>query len=208
MPSIIAFFQPAALDEIAVLDFNATSAPEPKGVLTPEFVPLPPPAHNENVPPVITKDSIPEPTVPEKPQEKPTESSKDATNKDTTQKSPGTGTLNGDPNGLSTTIDRRPSLRTAEYTSIQDYIKKNTKFPEFEKVLGHQGQVIVGVLVNPDGSLSEIHLSKGVSPAFNQEALRIINAMPRLDPGIHNGKPTKVYLRIPIDFQLPGTAQK
>jgi len=207
MPTIIAFFQPAALDEIPVIDIQATNAPDPKGILTPEFVPPPPPQENINVPPVATTDSIPE-TKPEKPKDIVDNSSKTSSNKDTTQKSPGSGTLTGDPNGTSTTLDRRPRLVTGLYTSIQDYIKKNTHYPELEKILGHQGQVMVSALVNADGTLSEIHVSKGVTTALNKEAIRIVTEMPKLEPGIHDGVPTKVYLRIPIDFQLPGTAQK
>jgi TonB family protein len=85
---------------------------------------------------------------------------------------------------------------------MQDFIKKNLQYPKecVEKRL--QGRVIIAVVVERNGTLTNIRVVKSVNPALNKEALRIVNLMPKWIPGRQCDKTVRVKYIIPITFQL------
>lgn len=85
---------------------------------------------------------------------------------------------------------------------MQDFIKKNLQYPKecVEKRL--QGRVIIAVVVERNGTLTNIRVVKSVNPALDKEALRIVNLMPKWIPGRQSYKEVRVKYIIPITFQL------
>ena len=67
-----------------------------------------------------------------------------------------------------------------------------------------QGRVIVTFVVKEDGSISDARVVKSVSPSLDAEGLRVINAMPKWQPGKQNGTPVDVKYTVPITFRLDG----
>lgn len=63
-----------------------------------------------------------------------------------------------------------------------------------------QGVVIVGFFVEKDGKLTGISIEKGMTKAFNDEALRVISLSPKWIPAIKNNKPIKSRYTVPISF--------
>jgi TonB family protein len=94
--------------------------------------------------------------------------------------------------------EKLPSLQN--YASINEYIKKNTRYPEEAKIKNIHGTVIITAIVDTSGYLYQIHITKMLDNGCDAEALRVIRAMPRLNPAMKNGKPVKVYLQFPIVF--------
>ena len=86
---------------------------------------------------------------------------------------------------------------------LQDYLGRKAAFPEFEKDMGiTTGKVVVGFVVNEDGSLSNIHLELSDRENFNIQALRAIQSMPKWKPGSNYGHKVKVNVSIPFNFGL------
>jgi TonB family protein len=67
-----------------------------------------------------------------------------------------------------------------------------------------QGKVYLSFVVERDGSLSDIKISRGVSQDIDAEALRIIQISPKWNPGIQNGKLVRAMYTVPIIFALEG----
>jgi len=206
-PFIIRFFHRDALsnddfDQVLVIE-----APIPKGFVTPEYLPPPPPPQKKNTAPRVVKDSVPEEkkevkkTTPEQPPLVDNKSSKD-----TAQTKPNTGKENGDPNEVSIDVDEYPSWASSDYKDFQDYIQKNIKMPEIDIIMHHFGTVIITATVNRDGTLTNVSVSKSLYPGLNAEALRVIKAMPKLNPAIYHRKPVKTYMRFPVTFWPPSQA--
>ena len=65
-----------------------------------------------------------------------------------------------------------------------------------------QGRVVVSFIVEKDGSLTDVKVEKGVDPSFDKEAVRVVKTMPKWEPGMWRGKPTRVKYCIPIRFRL------
>ena len=86
--------------------------------------------------------------------------------------------------------------------AMMPYIAKNLRYPKEAEQNGIQGRVIVTFTIEKDGSISDAHVVKPVNPALDAEALRVVNAMPKWEPGKQGGEPMRVKYTIPITFRL------
>lgn len=86
--------------------------------------------------------------------------------------------------------------------SLSTYLRNNVSYPAYARSKDIEGNVLVKFVVNEDGHVSDCTVIKGIGGGCDQEALRVIAAMPDWKPGILNGKPVKVYFTQPINFKL------
>ena len=86
---------------------------------------------------------------------------------------------------------------------LMKYIQKNVQYPTICKEQGIQGRVIVQFAVNPDSTISDVQVVKPVNPYFDEEAIRLVKAMPKWKPGEQRGVPVKVRFTLPVTFRLP-----
>jgi TonB family protein len=82
------------------------------------------------------------------------------------------------------------------------HIAENTNYPEAAKVNNIQGKVIIRFCVTSEGGVSLISVLKGVDPALDAEALRVVATLPAFNPGTQGGKPVPVWYMVPITFTL------
>ncbi len=82
------------------------------------------------------------------------------------------------------------------------YIQQNLHYPEEAKEKGLEGRVYVALVVNTDGSVSDVEVLKGVDPLLDNEAKRVVADSPRWQPASHNGKIIRFKLVLPIVFKL------
>lgn len=85
---------------------------------------------------------------------------------------------------------------------INKYLQTHLKYPALAKENNIEGKVVVEFIVNENGFVHNAAIKKGIGGGCDEEALRVINAMPRWKPGRQNNKAVKVYLLLPIVFQL------
>ncbi len=84
--------------------------------------------------------------------------------------------------------------------ALNKFISDNLKYDPKLKSLGVEGTVFVGFIVKKDGTLTDIKIEKGVSPALDAEALRVSRAMPAWVPGKNNGKAVMTKYTVPFEF--------
>lgn len=82
------------------------------------------------------------------------------------------------------------------------YLSKNIRYPAAMRDAGVQGKVIVSFVVERDGSLTDLRVTRGVAADIDMEALRVIRESPKWTPGIQNGRPVRVAYSVPIAFNL------
>ena len=84
------------------------------------------------------------------------------------------------------------------------HIQSQLNYPKYEKEKGIQGNVYVRIVVDKDGRLTKPEILKSVegSKNFDKEVLRIINTMPRWNPGENNGAKVSVYMTLPFQFNI------
>lgn len=83
------------------------------------------------------------------------------------------------------------------------FIAMNTQYPETAKTEKAQGKVIVKFIVDTEGKVKDAVIFKGVHPALDAEALRVVGKLERFIPGTDGGNPVNVYYYLPITFGLP-----
>ena len=87
-------------------------------------------------------------------------------------------------------------------TALMKYLSENTKYPVVAQENGVQGRVTVQFVVEKDGSISDVHVLRGVDPSLDREAVRVVKSMPRWTPGKQNGITVRVNYRVPVLFRL------
>lgn len=87
--------------------------------------------------------------------------------------------------------------------ALFDFIYDNLKYPSDALEKEIQGRVMVGVVIDENGSVTQPKILKSISPSLDKEALRIVSIMPKYKPGTQDGVPVKVRCTIPIYFKLP-----
>ncbi|MBC8488953.1 MAG: energy transducer TonB [Bacteroidetes bacterium] len=101
-------------------------------------------------------------------------------------------------------VEYEPEFPGGHLKEIQ-FIDSIRVYPEKDTRLYPEGVVIVSVVVEKDGSLTNLKIRSGVSfcERCSEEALRIVENMPQWIPGKLNGKPVRVKENIIILFSNP-----
>ena len=110
------------------------------------------------------------------------------------------------PSEIFTVVEEMPIFPGGDST-LMKFISNNTKYPLQAKVNNIQGRVILRFSVNYDGTVSNAQVLRGVEPSLDAEAVRVVNMLPKWQPGKQGGKPVNVWYSIPITFKLSGSDQ-
>lgn len=97
-------------------------------------------------------------------------------------------------------VDQQPSFPGGT-NALNTFIVSNLKYPVFAQEKGIQGRVVVKFIVEKDGSISNVEVDRSV-PGLDNEAMRVVKAMPKWIPGQINGKAVKVECSHPFVFRL------
>lgn len=98
-------------------------------------------------------------------------------------------------------VDEMPSFPGGE-SAMKSYLSSTVKYPIVAQENGVQGRVIVQGIIDKDGSLSDVKISRSIEPSLDREALRVVKAMPKWRPAKIKGRPVRTKCSIPIVFRL------
>jgi protein TonB len=99
-------------------------------------------------------------------------------------------------------VENMPSFQGRGQEGFREWIARNLKYPDSAAKKGIGGRVYVQFAINTKGEVVDAVILKGVDPALDQEALRVIMSSPKWEPGRQRGKPVKVQFTFPINFVL------
>ena len=98
-------------------------------------------------------------------------------------------------------VEEMPSYPGGEQ-KLMEYVAKNIKYPQIARETGIQGRVFVGFVVEPDGSVSNVKVLRGIGGGCDEEAMRVVKSMPKWKPGKQRGKAVRVSYMLPVNFKL------
>ncbi|MCJ7819898.1 MAG: energy transducer TonB [Bacteroidales bacterium] len=98
-------------------------------------------------------------------------------------------------------VEEMPSFPGGD-VELFKFIYDNIKYPEIAKENNIQGKVILRFCVTYKGKVDQVSIVRGVDPALDEEAIRVIKMLPLWKPGKQGGKPVNVWYSVPISFQL------
>ena len=102
---------------------------------------------------------------------------------------------------LFTIVEEMPAYPGGD-AKLYEYLGKNIKYPQIARESGIQGRVFVNFVVEPDGSVSNVKVMRGIGGGCDEEAVRVIKTMPKWKPGKQRGKAVRVTYTIPVVFKL------
>ncbi len=98
-------------------------------------------------------------------------------------------------------VEQMPSFPGGD-AALMKYLQENTHYPTIAAENGVQGRVVVGFVVEKDGSITDVTVIKSQDPSLDREAARVVKSMPRWIPGKQNGSAVRVKYQVPVTFRL------
>ena len=86
--------------------------------------------------------------------------------------------------------------------ALLKWISDNIKYPQIAIENGYQGRVYCQFVVNTDGSVVDVEVSRSLNQYLDKEAVRVLRLLPKFKPGEQRGKPVRVRYTVPVRFQL------
>jgi protein TonB len=209
IPAIMDFLEKLAPVEAETnVELTLVDAPPlDKDVPPPPPPPDPPPPVQETIkftPPVVTEEPIDEKDIPP-----PQDEIKVQVGTETKE---GTGDIElpteGDgkeeveaPQQIFTIVEQMPEFPGGE-EKLFEYLGKNIKYPSMARENGITGTVYVTFVVEGNGEISDVKKLRGIGGGCDEEAMRVVKAMPAWKAGKQNGKSVRVQYNLPIKFTL------
>jgi TonB family protein len=99
-------------------------------------------------------------------------------------------------------VEEMPLFNGESSDSARKYIAQHIMYPVEAAKAGIQGTVFVQFVIAKDGTVRNIIILRGVHPALDAEAIRVIESMPKWRPGYQRGEPVNVQFTFPVNFVL------
>lgn len=100
-----------------------------------------------------------------------------------------------------TIVETMPEFPGGQQAMLE-FIARNIKYPPLARESGIQGRVFVNFVVEPDGSVSNVKVIRGIGGGCDEEAIRVVQSMPKWTPGRQRGKAVRVSFNLPVRFTL------
>lgn len=114
------------------------------------------------------------------------------------------GKSNGPDHDAPVKLDREPSFKgksgTEAREAFAEWVGKRVKYPAGAD---GEGTVVVRYVIGRNGGVQEVQVEKGVNPALNAEAVRVVSSSPKWKPAILDGQPLRVTRKVRVDFKKP-----
>lgn len=98
-------------------------------------------------------------------------------------------------------VDEMPVFTGGDHELIR-YISDNLDYPKDAMESGIEGRVFVKIIVEPNGSISNAKIIRGLGYGCDEEAIRVVESMPNWVPGRKNGEAVRVNMAVPVNFKL------
>ena len=98
-------------------------------------------------------------------------------------------------------VENQPEFPGGEQ-ALYKFIRDNVKYPSLARETGIEGTVYIQFVVEPDGRVSNVKVVRSVGGGCDEEAVRVVKAMPKWKPGSQRGKNVRVSFTLPIKFSL------
>jgi periplasmic protein TonB len=82
------------------------------------------------------------------------------------------------------------------------FLYSKIKYPEIARQNEIEGTVYLRFVIEKDGSVNTATILRDIGGGCGDEALRVLNTMPKWTPGKQRGRPVRVQYNLPIKFKL------
>ena len=98
-------------------------------------------------------------------------------------------------------IQKMPSFPGGE-GELAKFLQENINYPAIARENNIQGTAALSFVVGKDGTITNVQILKDPGGGCGKEAIRVVQSMPKWQPGEANGNPVKVKFTLPVRFRL------
>jgi TonB family protein len=100
-------------------------------------------------------------------------------------------------------VDKAPEFfKGDERNFLEEWVYVYLRYPQVAMDMGIQGIVNVEFVVEADGTVTNVKVTRSVDEDLDREAVRVVSASPKWRPAIKNGEKVRVKYSLPIEFRL------
>ena len=99
-------------------------------------------------------------------------------------------------------VEQKPGFMGGDANAFSKWVNERLQYPEIAKENGIQGRVTLQFVVGADGKVTNVKVLRGVDPALDKEAVRVVQSSPKWTPGKQRDRAVKVTYTFPVIFQL------
>ncbi len=85
---------------------------------------------------------------------------------------------------------------------LAKWVYQYLKYPSASVRNGVQGTVMVDFVIDKDGKVTDVRVSRSVSEELDAEAVKVISASPKWKPGRVGGNKVRCSMTLPVEFRL------
>lgn len=98
-------------------------------------------------------------------------------------------------------IDKQPEF-PGGMKRFYEYLGQAIKYPELAKRNNVEGKVFLSFVVEKNGQLSDVKVTRGLGSGTDEEAIRVLKNSPAWNPGLDKQQPVRVKYNINVNFSL------
>lgn len=84
---------------------------------------------------------------------------------------------------------------------IARYVSEHVKYPELAKKMNLEDKVFVTFIIDEYGRVGKVKVERPNYNVLDEEARRVIEALPEFIPGSQNGRQVRMQMTVPINFR-------
>jgi TonB family protein len=99
-------------------------------------------------------------------------------------------------------VEVKPGFNGGDANEFSKWVNSHLSYPDEAKKNEIQGRVTLQFTVGADGVVSNVKVLRSAHELLDAEALRVVSASPKWEPGKQDGQPVAVTYTFPVIFQL------
>ena len=99
-------------------------------------------------------------------------------------------------------VEDKPGFQGRDANEFSKWVNQRLVYPDDAKKNGVQGRVTLQFTVGKDGTIRNVRVLRGIDPALDREAVRVVSMSPKWEPGKQRGEPVPVTYTFPVIFQV------
>ena len=107
------------------------------------------------------------------------------------------------PKKIYRSVEQMPMFPGGEY-ALMKHLQANIKYPPEAAKNNIEGRVIVQFVIDETGQVGEVKVVRPVSEELDAEAVRVVKALPKFEPGRQDGEAVSVWYTLPVMFKVQG----
>ena len=99
-------------------------------------------------------------------------------------------------------VENKPTFNDSDANEFSKWVSEQMQYPQDAIDQNIQDRVVLQFTVNKEGQVEDVQVVRGVNEALDNEAVRVVTASPKWEPGTQNGNPVNVRYIFPVVFRL------